>query len=144
MSRFRVPVLCAAWLLAARLPGQDLTVVSKTTAPGLSAPARYSDGRRLAAVALGPMGALFQRMYEELKKVTGFPLSTAVIFQTPGLPHGDSRGGDGSPEGLHPAIHVRSAGGLQEGSVAVGEVRPIRGRRTSRRPLHKTSREEGL
>src|ERR1700737_3407000 len=31
MSRFRVPVLCAAWLLAARLPGQDLTVVSKTT-----------------------------------------------------------------------------------------------------------------
>ena len=83
MSRFRVPVLCAAWLLAARLPGQDLTVVSKTTAPGLSAPGRYSDGRRLAAVALGPMGALFQRMYEELKKVTGFPLSTAVIFRTP-------------------------------------------------------------
>ncbi|HXM79177.1 MAG TPA: hypothetical protein VOA00_08100 [Thermoanaerobaculia bacterium] len=83
MSRFRVPVLCAAWLLAARLPGQDLTVVSKTTAPGLSAPARYYDGRRLAAVALGPMGALFQRMYEELKKVTGFPLSTAVIFRTP-------------------------------------------------------------
>ena len=31
MSRFRVPVLCAAWLLAARLPGQDLTIVSKTT-----------------------------------------------------------------------------------------------------------------
>ncbi len=26
MSRFRVPVLCAA-----RLPGQDLTIVSKTT-----------------------------------------------------------------------------------------------------------------
>ena len=195
MSRFRVPVLCAAWLLAARLSGQDLTVVSKTTfgnaeststqfitsqrsrsssrdndsivtfadgkvtfvdhrrkeywettaeemedhwertarklrtsgagdlwdlraepkleklpgkrkfagydcerwslsigdalevdfwaAPGLSAPARYYDGRRVAAVALGPMGALFQRMYEELKKVKGFPLSTAVIFRTP-------------------------------------------------------------
>jgi hypothetical protein len=29
------------------------------------------------------MGALFQRMYEELKEVKGYPLSTAVIIRTP-------------------------------------------------------------
>ena len=52
-------------------------------APGLVPPARYYDGRRLASVAMGPMGSLFQKMYEELKKVKGYPLSTAVIIRTP-------------------------------------------------------------
>jgi hypothetical protein len=52
-------------------------------APSLIPPAKYYDARRLSAASMGPMGALFQRMYEELKKVKGYPLSSAVIVRTP-------------------------------------------------------------
>jgi hypothetical protein len=61
----------------------DALEVDFWAAPGLQPPARYWDGRRLTAVAMGPMGALFQKMYEEMKKVKGYPLSTAVIIRTP-------------------------------------------------------------
>ncbi len=53
------------------------------TTPALHVPARYFDGRRLATTAMGPLGLLFQRMYEELKSVKGFPLSTVTIIRTP-------------------------------------------------------------
>jgi hypothetical protein len=52
-------------------------------APSLIPPAKYYDARRLNAASMGPMGGLFQKMYEELKKVKGYPLSTAVIIRTP-------------------------------------------------------------
>jgi hypothetical protein len=29
------------------------------------------------------MGQLFEKLYDELKKIKGFPLSTAVILRTP-------------------------------------------------------------
>ena len=61
----------------------DALEVDFWAAPGLQPPARYWDGRRAAAVAMGPMGVLFQKMYEEMKKVKGFALSTAVIIRTP-------------------------------------------------------------
>lgn len=52
-------------------------------APGLHAPPRYYEGRRLSAAAMGPLGQLMQKMYEQLKTVKGFPLSTAIIIRTP-------------------------------------------------------------
>ena len=52
-------------------------------APALKPPARYYDARRLQSVMMGPMGVLFQKMYEELKNVKGYPLSTATIVRTP-------------------------------------------------------------
>jgi len=61
----------------------DALEVEFWSAPSLVPPARYYDARKLSAVAMGPMGALFQRMYEELKEVKGYPLSTAVIIRTP-------------------------------------------------------------
>ena len=61
----------------------DALEVDFWAAPSLIPPAKYYDARRLAAASMGPMGALFQRMYEELKKVKGYPLSTAVIIRTP-------------------------------------------------------------
>jgi hypothetical protein len=61
----------------------DALEVDFWAAPGLVPPPRYYDGRRLSAIAMGPMGALLQKMYEELKNVKGFPLSTAVIIRTP-------------------------------------------------------------
>lgn len=70
---------CEHWSLSVG----DALEVDFWAAPGLHAPERYYDGRRLASVSMGPMGALFQKMYEELKKVKGYPLSTAVILRTP-------------------------------------------------------------
>jgi len=61
----------------------DALEVDFWAAPSLVPPVKYYDARRLNAAAMGPMGALFQRMYEELKKVKGYPLSTAVIVRTP-------------------------------------------------------------
>jgi hypothetical protein len=61
----------------------DALEVDFWAAPALQPPPRYYDARRLQAVAMGPMGVLFQKMYEELKKVKGYPLSTATIIRTP-------------------------------------------------------------
>jgi hypothetical protein len=52
-------------------------------APGLQPPPRYFDGRKMSSAALGPMAQIFQKMYEELKTIQGFPLSTAIIVRTP-------------------------------------------------------------
>ncbi len=61
----------------------DALEVDFWAAPSLHPPARYYDGRRLQSVTMGPMGQLFQKMYDELKKVKGYPLSTATIIRTP-------------------------------------------------------------
>ncbi len=61
----------------------DVLEVDFWAAPGLEPPARYFDGRKISAAAMGPMGKLFEKMYDELKKIKGFPLSTAIIVRTP-------------------------------------------------------------
>jgi hypothetical protein len=61
----------------------DALEVDFWAAPGLERPARYFDGRKASAAAMGPMGQLFRKMYEELKSVRGLPLSTAIIVRTP-------------------------------------------------------------
>jgi hypothetical protein len=52
-------------------------------APSLQPPPRYYDGRKLAYAAAGPMGKLFEKAFEEMKKIKGFPLSSAFIVRTP-------------------------------------------------------------
>ncbi len=61
----------------------DAVEVDLWAAPGLPAPQRYYDSRKTALAAMGPMGQIFQNVYEEMKKVKGFPLSTAIIIRTP-------------------------------------------------------------
>ncbi|MEO8190934.1 MAG: DUF4412 domain-containing protein [Acidobacteriota bacterium] len=61
----------------------DVVEVDLWAAPGLAPPQRYYDGRKMSMAAMGPMGQLFQNVYEEMKKVKGFPLSTAIIIRTP-------------------------------------------------------------
>ncbi|MCA1582645.1 MAG: DUF4412 domain-containing protein [Acidobacteria bacterium] len=70
---------CERWSLSIG----DVLEMDLWAAPGLQPPPRYYDSRKLAATAMGPMGQLFQRVYEELRKVKGFPLSTAIIIRTP-------------------------------------------------------------
>lgn len=61
----------------------DVLEVDLWASTSLEPPARYFDGRKISAAAMGPMGQLFEKMYDELKKIKGFPLSTAVILRTP-------------------------------------------------------------
>jgi hypothetical protein len=44
-------------------------------APSLEAPHQYYDSSKVRFAAMGPMGRRFERMYEAMKKVKGFPLS---------------------------------------------------------------------
>jgi len=61
----------------------DVLELDLLVTPALLPPARYYDGRKLAYAAAGPMGKLFEKMFDEMKKVKGFPLSTATIVRTP-------------------------------------------------------------
>jgi hypothetical protein len=47
-------------------------------APDLVPPQTYYDASKGAYAAMGPMGRRFQKMFDEMKKIKGFPLSTAV------------------------------------------------------------------
>jgi hypothetical protein len=47
-------------------------------APDLQAPVQYYDAAKAPYAAMGPMGRGFGKMFEEMKKIKGFPLSTAI------------------------------------------------------------------
>jgi hypothetical protein len=47
-------------------------------APDLKAPQQYYDASKAPYAAMGPMGARFEKMFEEMKRVKGFPLSTGI------------------------------------------------------------------
>jgi hypothetical protein len=61
----------------------DALEIDLWAAPALKPPPRYYDGRKLAYAAMGPMGKLFEKAFEEMKRIRGFPLSTAFILRTP-------------------------------------------------------------
>jgi uncharacterized protein DUF4412 len=45
-------------------------------APGLQPPVQYFDARKVVYATMGPMARRFDRMFDELKKIKGFPLAT--------------------------------------------------------------------
>ena len=45
-------------------------------APGLQAPPQYYEGRKLSYAAMGPMGKRFAKMFDEMKKIKGYPLAS--------------------------------------------------------------------
>jgi len=47
-------------------------------ARGLDVPARYFEGRKASFAAMGPMGKRYAKMFEEMKKIKGYPLSVAI------------------------------------------------------------------
>jgi len=47
-------------------------------AKALQPPPQYYDGRKLSYAAMGPMGKRFAKMFEEMKKIKGFPLSLDI------------------------------------------------------------------
>jgi hypothetical protein len=44
-------------------------------APGLQPPPQYFEGRKLSYAAMGPMGKRFAKMFDEMKKIKGYPLA---------------------------------------------------------------------
>lgn len=44
-------------------------------ARGLQPPPQYFEGRKLAHASMGPMGKRFAKMYDEMKKIKGYPLA---------------------------------------------------------------------
>ena len=51
------------------------------TTTALDAPAHYFDARKVLYATMGPMGRRFDRLYDEMKKIKGFPLATALDYR---------------------------------------------------------------
>jgi hypothetical protein len=47
-------------------------------APDLAAPLQYYDASKAPYAAMGPMGRRYQKMFDEMKKIKGFPLSMGI------------------------------------------------------------------
>jgi hypothetical protein len=47
-------------------------------APDLAAPQQYYDASKAPYAAMGPMGRRYQKMFDEMKRVKGFPLSMGI------------------------------------------------------------------
>lgn len=47
-------------------------------APSLEVPAKYYDARKAQYAAMGPLGQRFEKIFEEMRKVKGYPLATTM------------------------------------------------------------------
>ncbi len=54
-------------------------------ARGLKAPTQYYDAKKMVYATMGPMASRFDKMYEEMKKINGFPLYTKVDTRMIGM-----------------------------------------------------------
>ena len=53
----------------------DSFVFDLCAAKGLQPPPQYYEGRKLSSASMGPMGRRFGKMFEEMKKIKGYPLA---------------------------------------------------------------------
>lgn len=54
-------------------------------ARGLKAPAEYHDAKKMVYAAMGPTASRFEKLYEEMKKIDGFPLRTELDSKIMGI-----------------------------------------------------------
>lgn len=54
-------------------------------AKGLKAPYSYYDAKKMAFATMGPAATRFERMWEEMKKIDGFPLATKMESRMMGI-----------------------------------------------------------
>jgi hypothetical protein len=54
-------------------------------APDLQTPIQYYDANKLRYAAMGPMGQKFEKMYDEMKKIKGFPLGIGIKIKMMGM-----------------------------------------------------------
>ncbi len=55
----------------------------------IQVPAHYADAMKAPYAAMGPMGERFNRLFDEMKKIKGYPLSTELSFKMMGR-HSDT------------------------------------------------------
>ena len=60
--------------------GESMRVEVFTTT-ALEPPARYFDARKVLYASMGPMARRFDRLYDEMKKIKGFPLATTFDYR---------------------------------------------------------------
>jgi uncharacterized protein DUF4412 len=51
------------------------------TTTALEPPARYFDARKVLYASMGPLARRFDRLFDEMKKIKGFPLATALDYR---------------------------------------------------------------
>ncbi len=54
-------------------------------ARGLKAPDEYHDAKKMVYATMGPMASRFDKLYEEMKKIEGFPLRTEMDSKLMGM-----------------------------------------------------------
>jgi hypothetical protein len=59
----------------------DTTRVEVWTAEALPPPLQYFDARKILYATMGPMGRRFDRIFDEMKKIKGLPLATAIDYR---------------------------------------------------------------
>jgi hypothetical protein len=93
-------------------------------ARGLKAPAQYYDGAKLVYVAMGPMAGRFEQLYEEMKKIEGFPLRSELDSKLMGM-----------------NIHsVSEATEVRKGPIPPGTFDPPAGYKSKKSPYEKKPR----
>jgi len=60
--------------------GESMRMEVWTTA-ALDPPVHYFDARKVVYATMGPMGRRFDCLYDEMKKIKGFPLATALDYR---------------------------------------------------------------
>jgi hypothetical protein len=95
---------CEGWVVAL---GEAL-VFELCAAPELAVPPAYFNARRAAYAGMGPMGRHFEKMFEAMRKIPGYPLSLAMRIKTEGM----------KQETLYEATEV-TKGAIPPGTFAV-------------------------
>ena len=72
---------CDEWIVAM---GEAL-ILDVCAAPQLPVPPAYFEARKAAYAGMGPMGRHFERVFEAMRKVRGYPLSLAMHVKTEGM-----------------------------------------------------------
>ena len=94
------------------------------TTTALEPPARYYDARKVLYASMGPMARRFDRVYDEMKKIKGFPLATTFDYRMRVARRQVSTGRPRSAR-ADPGLRVRRAR-LQEVESPFGADRPPR------------------
>ncbi len=72
---------CDGWVVAMG----DALIFDVCAAPQLPVPPAYFDAHKAAYAGMGPMGRHFERVFEAMRKVRGYPLSLAMHVKTEGM-----------------------------------------------------------
>ena len=87
----------------------------------LKAPVEYHDAKKMVYATMGPMASRFEKLYEEMKKIDGFPLRTVLDSKIMGM-----------------KIHsVSEATEVRRGPIAPASFEPDPGYKKTRSPYEK-------